>query len=595
MTGAAAKAPAAAPSTRDARALAELMRTLQGNLLGIGIGNAVVALGMAGGLWAPAHGPVLMAWLGLQLLHSLFSVWAWWRVRNRPGGVRSAPRRARAATLASGASGLLWALSLPLFWPAARLDLQLLMITMITGLSSGAIHSLSAHLPAVRAFWWPNVAAVSALCLWQGGTLHAVIALAAVVYGVTGARFAKAMHTLQVRALLQREELAEVAADLAVQKERAEQASGAKTRFLAAASHDIRQPVHALGLFLGAFDAQALSGRNAELMGPLRQSARGLREMLDGVLDLSQAESGQVRLQLAAVSVQALLDMAERDYAPLAEAQGLVLRTVPSALVLHADALLTERVVRNLVSNAVRYTRRGGVLLGARRRGARVVLEVWDTGPGIAAQEQALVFEEFQRGAGAATTSHAGLGLGLAIARRFAQVQGGTLMLASRLGRGSVFRLTLPAQAEAVAPGATAAPPAAQDGSLSGLHVLLIEDDSAVRQATALLLGDWGCQVTLAANPDTWPEGLKPDVVLCDNHFAGQPRAHEVAARLATVPGQRLPLVVATGNALAPNLAPLLAQDVAVLAKPVEPARLRAALLQAWPVHAGTEQRRARA
>jgi signal transduction histidine kinase/CheY-like chemotaxis protein len=570
------------PSTRAARALAELMRTLQGNLLGIGIGNAVVALGMAGGLWARAHEPLLMAWLGLQLLHSLFSIWAWWRVRKHPGGVRSAPRRARAATLASGASGLLWAFSLPLFWPADRLDLQLLMITMITGLSSGAIHSLSAHLPAVRAFWWPNVAAVAALCLWQGGTLHAVIALAAVVYGITGARFAKSMHALQVRALLQREELAEVVADLAVQKERAEQASGAKTRFLAAASHDIRQPVHALGLFLGAFDAQALSGRNAALMGPLRESARGLREMLDGVLDLSQAESGQVRLQLGAVPVQALLDMAERDYAPLAEAQGLVLRTAPSALVLHADALLTERVLRNLVSNAVRYTRHGGVLLGARRRGAQVVLEVWDTGPGIAAPEQALVFEEFQRGAGAATAGHAGLGLGLAIARRFAQVQGGTLVLASRPGRGSVFRLTLPAQAEGAPVGAKTTPPSLETGSLLGLHVLLIEDDSAVRQATALMLGDWGCQVTQAASPQAWPEGLTPDVVLCDNHFAGQPRAHEVAARMTTVPGQRLPLVVATGNALAANLAPLVAQDVAVLAKPIEPARLRAALLQAW-------------
>ena len=268
--------------------------------------------------------------------------------------------------------------------------------------------------------------------------------------GLSGARFAKALHGVQQRSLEQREELATLAADLAVQKERAEAANGAKSRFLAAASHDIRQPVHALSLFLGAFDDAALSGRNAQLIGPLRESARGLREMLDGVLDLSRAEAGAVQAHPQPLPAQALLDLVEREFTPLAEARGLTLRTVPSRLCLLADPTLTERILRNLLSNALRYTTRGGVLVGVRQRGALAVLEVWDTGVGIAAADQEHVFAEFTRGAGAADAERSGLGLGLAIARRFAQAQGAGLTLAARVGRGTVFRLCLP-----VAPAAT--------------------------------------------------------------------------------------------------------------------------------------------
>lgn len=573
-----------APPPASAAVQAELLRSLQGNLLGIGLGNAAVALVMAVALWGQAAAPALAGWLALQCLHSAFSVWAWWRVRARPVSLRAAPHRARASVWASATSGALWAVAVPLFWPAERLDLQLLMLTMITGLVSGAVHSLSAHLPAFRAFFLPNVVAVVGMCLWQGGVLHVAIAVAAAAYGATGARFARAMHEVQRRALEQREELARLAADLAEQTHRAEEASRAKSRFLAAASHDIRQPVHALGLFLGAFDDTTLDGRNARLIGPLRESARATREMLDAVLDLSRAEAGAVQAALEPMPLQPLLDRLEREFAPQAEARGLVLRVVPSRAVAQADPALTDRILRNLVANALRYTARGGVLIGARRRGAGLSLEVWDTGVGIAPAERERIFGEFTRGADAQRLDTGGLGLGLAIARRFAQAQCATLALASRPGRGTVFRLELPvaeaasAMQPALAGRLSPGPGPAASAPLHGLQVLLIDDDDAVREATALLLREWGCAVRTAEHPRALdrPTDGHPDVVITDNRFGAELLAHEVAPRLAAAGGARL--IVITGDVQAPNLAALRAAGTPVLAKPLGPQALRAAL-----------------
>jgi CheY-like chemotaxis protein len=191
------------------------------------------------------------------------------------------------------------------------------------------------------------------------------------------------------------------------------------------------------------------------------------------------------------------------------------------------------------------------------------------------------VFEEFRRGAQAPSNERAGLGLALAIARRFAQVQGGVRSLASRPGRGSVFRLALPGLDAATA--ATLPAPAPPQGDeaqrLRGLRVLVVDDDAAVRQATALLLQDWGCWPQLLASPDEWDAACTADVTLCDNQFNGQARAHEVAARLAVAPGARLPLVVATGDIAAPNLRLLQDRGALVLAKPLDPLQLRQALL----------------
>lgn len=291
----------------------------------------------------------------------------------------------------------------------------------------------------------PALATLVLLCFWQGELPFRLLGLGVLLYAVAVVRIAIESDqalTAQVALSLSNEELAR---RLRNEAERADAANQAKSRFLAAASHDIRQPVSTLALFLASFDDAGLTGRNAQLIGPVRQTATHLRDMLDGVLDLSLAESDNVVARPAPVVVQTLFDTLEREFGPAAEAKQLLLRTVPTGARVLADALLLERILRNLVGNALRYTERGGVLVGARRRDGTWSLEVWDTGPGIASADQQRVFHEFTRGGHAGREAEGGLGLGLAIARRFARAMGSDVTLRSVPGRGSVFRLRLPA------------------------------------------------------------------------------------------------------------------------------------------------------
>lgn len=383
---------------------------------------------------------------------------------------------------------------------------------------------------------------------------------------------------MQIRLKLDNRDLA---LKLEQERERAERANRAKSRFLAAASHDIRQPVHALGLFLGAFDDQGLNDSQRELVARLRGSAQSLREMLDSILDLSHAESGTAKVAAEACLVQKLLDDLEREFAPLAEAKGLAFRVVPTRDAVYADPVLLGRMLRNLVSNAVRYTESGGVLVACRRRAGRLALEVWDTGVGIPEDKRELLFEEFMQLGDARGAGRHGLGLGLAIVERLAGVTGTGLSYASRPGRGSVFRL----EVERLETPATHAVEQTQSvPDMAGMKVLVLDDDAAVRASTRLMFEKWGCDVAEAADQaealaaaTAWREST--GLIVSDKYLANGATGNEAIAAIRRQLGEEVPAIIVTGgkdSAEAP-----VAQDrnsVLVLRKPLGPDALHAAV-----------------
>ena len=330
----------------DGQVQAALVTLLQRNLLGIACGNALIATLTAVGLAGAVATLPLLGWLLLQWLHSAFSAWAWWKVRRRPASARSAPYRLRAARMSSLASGLLWALALPLLWPPDRLELQLLMICMLIGMTAGAVHSLTADLRAFNNFLVPNVLAVSAMSLWQGGTLHGVIAAASLVYGLTSMRFAASVHAAQRNALRQHDVLSALAVDLRAQKDRADEASLAKSRFLAAASHDLRQPVHALSLFLGALTARPLDDESRRLVRHAGRTVDAMSKLFNALLDVSRLDAGMVQPDWRTVPLAPLLARIAEEEGAVARAKGLrfTLRLPPNAEVLstRSDALLLD-------------------------------------------------------------------------------------------------------------------------------------------------------------------------------------------------------------------------------------------------------------
>lgn len=381
--------------------------------------------------------------------------------------------------------------------------------------------------------------------------------------GGLAAQFDRMAERVEATQAQQEERIAERTRALAA-------ADAAKSRFLAVASHDLRQPVHALALLAGQLRADTAPG--AELLQRIEASTQSLQALVDTLLDLSQIDVGGIKAAPRDFALDELFARLAVQCAGVAEAKSLALRVRPTREWVRSDPLLLERIGLNLLANALRYTEQGGVLLAARRRGARVELLVVDTGIGIAAEHLPNVFDEFYRAAGSST----GLGLGLAIVRRLTALLGHGLAIASTPGRGSCVRVTL-ALADA-----RAAPPVLEPGPvpvdpLLGRRVLVVDDDAAAREALRGLLVQWGCEVGCAADAaSALAEAgrLAPELLLCDLALAEGESGIDVAARLQQARDGSLRCAFITGGPLPEGL------GHPVLRKPTPPARLRALLEQ---------------
>ncbi len=360
------------------------------------------------------------------------------------------------------------------------------------------------------------------------------------------------------------------------------QANSAKSRFLAVASHDLRQPVHALGLYV----AQAKEARDDavrdSLIGRIESSWLSISSLLDALLDISKLDANTLQVNLTKFDVQSVLNSIEQSFAVLARAKGLRMRIRSSRLVLASDAALLERILQNLVSNALRYTREGGVLVGVRHRGSHARIDVWDTGAGIAPDETAHIFDEFYRGE--AGGGHAGggeaggMGLGLAIVRRLAQLIDVTVTVRSMPGKGSLFSITVPlAPAGSVAD--VPAPHEMSETGFAGGLALIIDDDPHARDAACGLLTQWGWEVIGAAcSEDALAACIRdPDVIVCDYHLAHENGADAIA-RIRAARAEEIPAVLVSGDVTEELRTHAARLSLHLLHKPLQAAKLRAML-----------------
>ena len=364
-------------------------------------------------------------------------------------------------------------------------------------------------------------------------------------------------------------------------REQAEQASIAKSRFFAAASHDLRQPLHSLGLFTSALDEHLTSPQARATARSIQESISALESLFDSLLDLSRLDAGVITVQPRNVALQGLFDRLGREFHAEAAERELRLRFVPTRAVVRTDPLLLERILTNLVANALRYTRRGGVVVGVRRRASRMAIDVCDTGVGIPADKQALVFEEFYQVDNPGRDRRRGLGLGLAIVRRLARLLDHPLRLRSLPGRGSCFSIEIPA-GEGPVDETEDAPPMLDDDALRGVRVLVVDDDLMVRDGTATLLRQWRAEPrTTASSSEAQQlvqEGFVPDVLIVDLRLG---EAHDgvfVVEALRRQLRRELPALLVSGDTGAAELMRVRASGIPLLTKPVAPARLRVML-----------------
>ncbi|WP_230531307.1 PAS domain-containing hybrid sensor histidine kinase/response regulator [Microvirga roseola] len=393
----------------------------------------------------------------------------------------------------------------------------------------------------------------------------------------------RANETLEQRVRERTEELTRLNEALRNAKAEADEANISKTRFLAAASHDILQPLNAARLYATSLVERDRDAGDATLAENIDASLDAVEEILTALLDISRLDTGAMKPQWSSFRIDELFRQLEREFDPVAREKGLKLTFVPSSLTIRSDRRLLRRLLQNLISNAIKYTLKGRVLVGARHRHGHLVLEVWDTGLGIPPSKQRIVFREFQRldqGMKAAR----GLGLGLSIVERIGRVLKHPVTLTSEVGRGSVFRVEVPVVAALPATEMAAEPPKPPVTPLSGLRILVVDNEPAILEGMRLLLAGWGCEVWTASHLESAQQVLKtsrllPEVFIADYHL-DEGDGLELIKALRWKTQVNTPAVLVTADRTPAVREEATAMNVHILNKPLKPAALRALLTQ---------------
>jgi signal transduction histidine kinase len=387
-------------------------------------------------------------------------------------------------------------------------------------------------------------------------------------------------------------EIASATTQLARKNAALEAASVAKARFLAAASHDLRQPLYALTLFSSGLAVDEHDPLRLDRIAHIQECVEALDHLFSELLDLSRLETGSMQTEFSDFSLDCVFEESSRNFRMIAEQHGLRLVVRKTDLWVRTDRTMLARILNNLVSNALRYTHEGGVLVAARRSAGMVRVDVWDTGPGIAGEDQERVFDEFyrvdgQNGNENSDSRRRGLGLGLATVQRLAELLDTEVVLKSRIGNGSVFTFCLP---EAVARQTTLPPCPTDEPALdvTGMRVLVIDDEPAILAGIRFLLTSWGCEVAVAGDREQAMEAAEewarpPDIVISDLHLNGGSGLEVLAAldrhygrgNSGAPPFARM---LITGETRSDRLREIMAAKIPVLYKPVSPEQLREAM-----------------
>jgi two-component system, sensor histidine kinase len=481
---------------------------------------------------------------------------------------------------ASLADGVMWGWAVIFLVTPGHETEQYLVLVVALSVAAGSISALGSYMPALYAIFFPITLPFLAMCLVRGDPIHEASAILAVVYIVAMLGLAHRTNENFIESLRLRFDKDVLAEKLRLEKERAEEANLAKSRFLASASHDLRQPIHALGMFLGALSQHEMSNEMRRLVGHMEGSVEAMDSLFSSLLDISRLDAGVVQSHPQTFRIDSLLERICRDNRSEAEEKNIRLIYCRSSLTVFTDPILLERILRNIISNAVRYTDKGRVLVGCRPRGTRLKIEVWDSGRGIPQNQHDRVFEEFYQLGNPERDRTKGLGLGLAIVKRLTVILDCPYELRSQPGKGTVFTISVPiTNAASLAEQLADVSP----GLLRRGLILVVDDEITIREAMHSLLSGWGHEVMLAGSGAEMLEQLadcpkRPDLIICDYRLRAGENGIDVIRRLQSEYNDDIPAVLITGDTAPDRLSEAKASGFLLLHKPVANVKLRATI-----------------
>ena len=479
-----------------------------------------------------------------------------------------------------------------LFFAGLTLEQKAIVTMIMVSMSAGAVSANAGYSRSFYAWALPTLASLAIAWALQGDVAGAWIACLLVLFPLLQGFFVRENERVLRESFEIRYRNEKLIRELEVQRQavgrerdRAEEANRAKSRFLASASHDLRQPLHTLSLYSAALKVRKTDERTQEMAHEIGKAIASLGSLLDALLDISKLDADAVRPEPARFALGALLARVAADFRPIAAAKGLSLEfEAADPLYVETDAVLLERVVGNLLDNAIKYTPHGTVRLRGHRSHERALITVSDSGPGIARAEHERVFEEFYQLANPERDRNRGIGLGLAIVRRLTNLLRIELKLDSDTGRGTTFQLSLPLATDR---GPAARSPEAADQQHAelpgGLSILVVDDEGSVREGMRTLLEAWGCQVVLASglrDALAAVETRKPDLIIADQRLRGSETGVDLVRRARSVVGDVAALLV-TGDTAADVLHEAESLGLTLLRKPVQEQSLRGAIAEA--------------
>jgi signal transduction histidine kinase/CheY-like chemotaxis protein len=478
--------------------------------------------------------------------------------------------------------GILWGSALLLFYNDGSVDQKIILLIVVISLSASGVLMGIYYPPNYFVYVIPIFAALI-ICLVQQGTF-AYITLAVMMAWslIFLLSFSKKLNQTMRSELRLRYEGLTFADELKRKTQEAYSANQAKSKFLAAASHDLRQPLHALSLFVDALKEAKSDEERAGIITHIDLSLEALRMLFDALLDLSRLDADVVKPEYSHFDVAEMLNDLAKEFRVDAYKKNIKLRVHARQTVVISDHLLLERILRNLISNAVRYTDKGGVLLSIRARGESVLLQVWDTGIGIPAESHEDVFVEFHQLHIIHRDRSQGLGLGLALVKRLCDLLGHPLKLNSRAGRGSVFSISL-ARGDINLLPTVNIEETTHDWELNGSRVLVIDDESEILHAMRVSLTKWGCQPMTAesledAIDQLTEKGSVPDLVLSDLRLRDNKTGIEAIDAIRERFGTAIPGILITGDTTSRQIKIEKQSGYEVLQKPVRALQLRSAI-----------------
>ena len=539
-----------------------------------------------------AHVPLLIT-IFLIYLTLFWGLTFYWRYKRSNPPAADAEQWAHDSTIRTAAHGCCWgAYSLAIFVPDS-IAYQGFAVAFMYGLTAGAVASDGSHYRNFLAFAVPALSPIILRCFFEGTLPGIGVGLAGLIGLLHSLYAARTSYNMTATSIQIRFENMDLVRELELQKETAERlraeaeaANQSKSRFLAAASHDLRQPVHALGMFAAAADHASSDDERKMILSRIAAAVGSLAALFDSLLDVSRLDAGILQPQIKAVGLALMLRKLATEYAPEAHGKQLRFRVRCPEFTARTDPLLIERVLRNLVTNALRYTNSGGILISCRKRGADARVEVWDTGIGIAPEKQTQIFEEFYQVGNPERDRRNGVGLGLAIVKRIAELLQHPLHLKSQIGKGSRFGIDVPLSTAVAKETGELAPLADDDETvLFGAVVVVIDDEADIVAALELLLKQWGCVVITAdcgaqAHDKLRCDDIIPDLILSDYRLRDDETGIGAIEELRLTFGENVPALLVTGDTAAERLRDATASGLNVLHKPLNAEQLKQALIK---------------